>query len=135
MLESFELLERALPIENCGGFMFMGQHGTVYLYKHGMTRAYLNLADDGKGGASSKCFDQASKTYVSIPMEEAIKHAFDGLEAMGVSPKTSYDAKYRAERDHALAAAGFRTITTSIADGPDIAARELATQVKSALGL
>ena len=135
MLDSFELLERALPLEYCSGFMFMGQHGDVYQYKHGITRAYLNLADDGRGGAASKRFDPASKSYVDIPMDTAIKHAFDGLDEMRADPSTPYNAKYRAERDQALATAGYRTITASLVDGPNAAAREIAPKIKNALGL
>ena len=41
-------LERLLGKGRCVGFMFMGRtNGTINRYKHGITRTYLNLDDEG----------------------------------------------------------------------------------------
>lgn len=41
-------LERRLPPARCAGFMFMGRVNGIYLYKHRVTRRYLNLSEDGR---------------------------------------------------------------------------------------
>src|SRR6266700_7109272 len=40
-------LEKVLGKARCAGFMFMGRVNGINLYKHGITRTYLNLDDDG----------------------------------------------------------------------------------------
>jgi hypothetical protein len=37
-------LENAIPTEYCESFMFMGKVGDIVLYKHRLTRRYLNAA-------------------------------------------------------------------------------------------
>ena len=36
-------LENAMPPEFCEEFMFMGKAGDIVLYKHRLTRRYLNI--------------------------------------------------------------------------------------------
>ena len=40
-------LEKVLGKARCAGFMFMGRVNGINLYKHGISRSYLNLDDDG----------------------------------------------------------------------------------------
>jgi hypothetical protein len=40
-------LENRLGWIRCGGFMRMGRVNGINLYKHGISRSYLNLDDDG----------------------------------------------------------------------------------------
>jgi hypothetical protein len=40
-------LEKRLGTERCAGFMFMGRVNGINRYKHGISRSYLNLDDEG----------------------------------------------------------------------------------------
>ncbi len=66
-------LEGALPSEFCEDFMFMGKVSDIVLYKHSITRRYLNIdAVTGK-------FDRyANGEYVEIKPRQA----FDSVYAI-----------------------------------------------------
>lgn len=105
-------LELVLPFEQCGGFMYMGTgqsniDSTVYLYKHGITRHYLNL--DATGNAY--IYNAALNTYRYLPNKAgAIERAFEGLEELHGTRETDYDDDYVAERNTALRKAGWTVI-------------------------
>lgn len=103
-------LEAALPAKWCGGFMWMNRvvdKGVVIeLYKHGITRCYLNL--DVEGGA----YRWTGSGYEPIPLDEAVDHAFDRIEEMGWDRTTVYDDEVRAEKYRVLREAGWTVITT-----------------------
>ena len=40
-------LERAVPVAELENFMYMGRAGEIELYKHRLTRRYLNISQDG----------------------------------------------------------------------------------------
>jgi hypothetical protein len=107
-------LEAVLPAEWCGGFMWMNRvvdKGVVIeLYKHGITRLYLNL--DADGGAHG----WTGSGYEPMPLEEAVDRAFDGIEEMGWDRTTVYDDEVRAEKYRAPREAGWMVITTSRQD-------------------
>jgi hypothetical protein len=104
-------LEEVLPAEWCGGFMWMNRvvdNGVVIeLYKHGITRHYLNL--DARGGAHR----WTGSGYEPMSLEEAIDYAFDGIEETGWDRTTVYDDDVKAEKYRALREAGWTVITTS----------------------
>lgn len=104
-------LEAVLPAEWCGGFMWMNRvvdKGVVIeLYKHGITRHYLNL--DADGGAHR----WTGSGYEPMSLEEAIDHAFAGIEETGWDHTTVYDDEVRAEKYRALREVGWTVITTS----------------------
>jgi len=98
-------LERALPVEWCGGFIWMSrvdQDGSVIeLYKHGITRRYLNL--DHEGGS----YRYNGKGYDPIDLDSGIEWVLGELEDMGWTRETVYDdafiaAKYQALRDRRM---------------------------------
>ena len=106
-------LEAVLPAEECGGFMFMGYYpgggnraGAIRLYKHGITRHYLNLHPSGQAYR----YDGVTGGYRRIGLDEAIEHAFEGLEELGGTRSTAYDDDYRRERNARLTAAGWTVI-------------------------
>ncbi len=107
-------LERAIPREWCGGFMWMNRTEdcgvVIELYKHGITRRYLNL--DRFGGA----YRYTGDGYELITMEEAIEHVFEGLEEMGFSRETNYDEEFIRRKHEALRAAGWTVISTAQLD-------------------
>ncbi len=129
-LATFTLLERALPSEHCPAFMFMGTVGAVYTYKHGITRRYLNLSDDGAFGVHAHAYDAASRRYTPIAIGDALAHVFDGLEAAGASRATPYDDEYRALRDATLERLGICVRTVSSVDGPELAAQAIMQELQ-----
>lgn len=103
-------LEALIPADWWGGFMYMGSmpgpEGRIHMYKHGITRRYLNISDNGQ------CWLYASVpgTYHEIDSISAVLRVYEGIEGLGATPSTVYDADYRAKRDAALAAAGYKVI-------------------------
>lgn len=64
-----EKLKEILPNEY-GKFMFMGVYepGSIFLFKHYMTRRYINI------DAAGKCYQYDQKmSYKEIPKEQAVK--------------------------------------------------------------
>ena len=60
--------------DQCREFMFMGRVGTIFLYKHVWTRAYLNLDEEGNA------FRFTENGYEPMPLDQAITKVF----AMGM---------------------------------------------------
>ena len=54
MEPNWKPLENRLGAARCGGFMFMGRVNGINLYKHGISRSYLYLDDDGNCYAAGK---------------------------------------------------------------------------------
>jgi hypothetical protein len=113
-------LSRVLPSSWCGGFMWMNrveQDGgvTIELYKHGITRHYINL--DRQGTA----YAYTGSGYVQIPMRLAIERVFEGLEDMGHTRETDYDNELVAAKYEALREAGWTVVSTmpSQSDAPE----------------
>ncbi len=103
-------LEALLGPALIGQFMAMGEatapDGTrVMLYKHGMTRRYLNVSAD------LRTWQYCNATYRPQSLAAALLNAFTNAEDYGALPSVAYDADFRAKRDAALAAAGYRVIT------------------------
>jgi hypothetical protein len=130
-------LEALLPMEWCGGFMFMGapevgiyNAGTIkrdatgapdftscprmrmFLYKHGITRRYLNIGEDLNcyEYRSALC-DVGDPIYSLLPTEVAIARPFADLAELGATRTTVYNDDYIAARNARLVAAGFRVIS------------------------
>jgi hypothetical protein len=61
-----ELLLPACELEN---FMYMGRAGEIELYKHWLTRRYLNISADGK-----RFYRYSDGTYVEIARAVALDH-------------------------------------------------------------
>lgn len=105
-------LEKVMPkLKWCAGFMFMGYSGKVRLYKHGLTRHYLNVDPEG----NTYAYVSETDSYVRIPKRVAIEAVFQGLTEMGFKRSTPYDGKARAKRHKLLADAGWTIVTM----GPD----------------
>jgi hypothetical protein len=110
-------LEAAIPREWCGGFMWMNRIEdcgvVIELYKHGITRRYLNL--DRNGGA----YRYTGDGYELIAMSEAVDHVFCGLEEMGYTRETDYDEEFIRRKHQALREAGWTVISTAQLDAVD----------------
>lgn len=66
-------LEIALPSEFCEDFMFMGKAGDIVLYKHRITRRYLNI-----DAVTGKFYRYTNGEYVEIDRRQA----FDSVYAI-----------------------------------------------------
>ena len=64
-------LERVLPSEFCEDFMFMGKAGDIVLYKHRLTRGYLNI--DAVTGKFYRC---TNSEYVEIDRRQALDSVY-----------------------------------------------------------
>jgi hypothetical protein len=66
---NWEPLERVLSPRECADFMYMGSAGEIELYKHRLTRRYLNI------GRKSQAFYQYSDgKFVEIARSAALEH-------------------------------------------------------------
>ena len=62
-------LERAVPATELENFMYMGRVGEIVLYKHRITRRYLNI-----GQNSERFYRYLSGEYVEISRAAALEH-------------------------------------------------------------
>jgi hypothetical protein len=68
---NWEPLERVLSFRECSDFMYMGRAGEIELYKHYVTRRYLNIARD-----SQTFYRYSEGKYVEISQVEALDHVY-----------------------------------------------------------
>ena len=64
-------LERVLPLHQCSDFMYMGRAGEIELYKHYMTRRYLNIAQN-----SHTFYRYSDGKYLEVSQAEALDHVY-----------------------------------------------------------
>ena len=62
-------LELAVPACELDDFMYMGRAGEIELYKHRMTRRYLNI-----GRNSHKFYRYLDEQYVEVTQNAALEH-------------------------------------------------------------
>jgi hypothetical protein len=109
MQANWKPLEERLGQARCAGFMFMGRINGVNLYKHGLSRRYLNLSDDGRA------FRQLDRgRFEEIPFSEALAWVAEPLAAMGEALESAYDAEYRTRRSAALRAVGIQELRLQV---------------------
>jgi len=65
-------LENAIPPEYCEDFMFMGKAGDIVLYKHRLTRRYLNIDT-----VTGRFYRYADGEYVEIDRRQALDSVYD----------------------------------------------------------
>lgn len=106
----WEPLRTVLPLEWCDGFMWMYRveegDSVIELYKHGITRRYLNLDQ------ANRAYRFTGDGYIQIPVAVAVDQVFSGIEDMGWSRETKYDEEFVARKHRALREAGWTVITT-----------------------
>ena len=67
MEPNWKPLENRLGATRCAGFMFMGRVNGINLYKHGISRSYLFLDDDGNCYAAGRyCAESCPTEYTAI---------------------------------------------------------------------
>jgi hypothetical protein len=62
-------LELVLPAHELDSFMYMGRVGEIELYKHCLTRRYLNISADGQ-----RFYRYSDGTYVEVTKALALDH-------------------------------------------------------------
>ena len=62
-------LELVLPACELENFMYMGRAGEIELYKHQLTRRYLNISADGQ-----RFYRYSDGTYVEVAKAVALDH-------------------------------------------------------------
>ena len=62
-------LEQVLPASELENYMYMGRAGAIELYKHRLTRRYLNISGDGR-----RFYRYCDGTYIEISRSEALNH-------------------------------------------------------------
>ncbi len=62
-------LEMVIPTEELDNFMYMGRAGEIELYKHRLTRRYLNISGD-----AARFYQYLDGGYAEITREAALDH-------------------------------------------------------------
>lgn len=91
------------------GFMYIGRVNGINLYKHGITRSYLNLDDDGTCyiAAGSGCYSPADFELELRKLERTLKYLHATLE-------TPYDNIFAARKRETLRQHGISSLTLHI---------------------
>jgi hypothetical protein len=89
--------------------MFMGRVNGINLYKHGITRTYLNLDEDGN------CYlREASGVYVLVDWRAELGKLQARLATLGSSLTTPYDDNFIAGKHKALQEQGISLLTIAV---------------------
>lgn len=93
----------------CAGFMYMGRVNGIRQYKHGLTRRYLFLDDEGRA------YETAGwNEFREVPFVEALARVAAPLAEMDETLETPYDAAYIRRKDEALRAVGIEVLRVRI---------------------
>jgi hypothetical protein len=102
-------LENRLGRARCAGFMYMGRVNGINLYKHGISRSYLNLDDDGNCYLAGKpgCYMAADFNRELATLEECLR----GLQVTLESP---YDESFIVRKREVLGQRGISLLTIQV---------------------
>ncbi len=101
MEANWKPLIKALGEERCMGFLFMGTLNGLFAYKHGVTRSYLYLDDDGNSYSYS-----GDGCFVRAELAGQIQKLEADLEALGCTLETPYDDEFIAMKKRVFARHG-----------------------------
>jgi hypothetical protein len=89
--------------------MFMGRVNGIYRYKHGITRTYLNLDDEGN------CYvPVGSGAYVPADWDAELVKLEACLATLGSRLTTAYDDDFIAQKRKALQEQGVTLLTITV---------------------
>jgi hypothetical protein len=109
MEPNWKPLENRLGAARCTGFMFMGRVNGINLYKHGISRSYLNLDDDGN------CFIAGKLgCYLATDFDQELLKLEECLKGLGASLETSYDERFIAQKREVLRQHGVSLLTIQV---------------------
>ena len=101
MEANWKPLEIKVGRAHCVGFMFMGRMNGINVYKHGITRTYLNLDDAGN------CFvDRGKGIFAAADFSEELRKLEAALQEQGETLASPYDDAYIARKTRSLERAG-----------------------------
>ena len=109
MEPNWKPLENRLGAARCAGFMFMGRVNGINLYKHGISRSYLYLDDDGNCYAAGK-----PGCYLPADFEQELSKLEKLLKGLGATLETSYDESFIAQKREALRQHGVSLLTIQV---------------------
>ena len=89
--------------------MFMGRMNGINLYKHGISRSYLRLDDDGNCYAAGK-----PGFYLLADFEQELSKLEKLLKGLGVTLETSYDESFITQKREALRQHGVSLLTIQV---------------------
>ena len=89
--------------------MFMGCLNGINQYKHGLSRRYLLLDDEGRAYEAA-----GRKEFQEISFDEALAWVEEPLKELGETLETSYDNAYVSRKEAALRAAGLEVLRIRI---------------------
>src|SRR5450759_1834653 len=94
-------LEARLGAARCAGFMFMGYSNGINQYKHGLSRRYLFLDDEGRA------YEAAGRNaFREGPFDEAVGRVEGPVKELGETRETAYNDAYVSRKEAALRAVG-----------------------------
>ena len=109
MEPNWKPLEARLGKARCAGFMFMGRANGINLYKHGISRSYLNLDDAGT------CFVSIDRGYyVPADFEEELTKLELCLKGLQATLNTPYDELFLAQKRAILGLKGIDLLTIQV---------------------
>ena len=89
MEANWKPLEARLGAARCAGFMFMGYSNGINHYKHGLSRRYLFLDDEGRA------YEAAGRNaFREVPFDKALARVEEPLKELGETLETAYDDAY-----------------------------------------
>lgn len=109
MEPNWKPLEDRLGKARCAGFMYMGRVNGINLYKHGISRTYLNLDDGGNCFVSSR-----QGCYVSADFGQELAKMELRLEGLQATLETEYDELFIAQKRAILRLKGIDLLTIQI---------------------
>ena len=101
------LIEK-LGQERCVGFMYMARINGINLYKHGISRTYLNLDDSGQ------CFRYRNSRFEKVDFVAELAKLEASLAELGETLQSAYDEAYIAQKEDALRKAGIPLLRVEI---------------------
>jgi hypothetical protein len=109
MEPNWKPLEKRLGAAQCSGFMFMGRVNGINLYKHGISRSYLYLDDDGN------CYAAAEHgCYLAADFDQELSKLEERLKRLGATLESSYDENFIAHKREVLRHHGVSLLTIQV---------------------
>jgi hypothetical protein len=108
MEPNWKPLENRLGAARCAGFMFMGRVNGINLYKHGISRSYLYLDDDGY------CYAAGKPGCPPADFEQELSKLEKLLRGSGATLETSYDESFITQKREVLRQHGVSLLTIQV---------------------
>lgn len=109
MEPNWKPLESRLGAAGCAGFMFMGRVNGINLYKHGISRSYLSLDDDGN------CYVTGNPgCFLPADFEQELSKLEKFLKGLGATIETPYDENFITQKREALRQHGISLLTIQV---------------------